>query len=252
MTSLKPFTIYSITIAAQTAVGIGPVSQTLMLKTREGGPSASPTNLILTSVTSTTVTMSWEPPPPDLQNGIIRKYTVKVANCRTGNVFLLNTTKPETQVGMLHPYYHYCLYSFAVSAVTVEPGPFSDNVTVRDAPTGFPTMPVLTAVDSTSILIDWDAPPLEEQNGIIRQYIVNVMVSETAEKLQFNVTSSNTSLVLNHLHPYYNYSITVAAVTVSDGPFSQISNIQTPEDVPSEPPGNVSGETLSPTRLILT
>ena len=39
LTSLKPFTIYSITIAAQTAVGIGPVSQTLMLKTREGGES---------------------------------------------------------------------------------------------------------------------------------------------------------------------------------------------------------------------
>ena len=91
-------------------------------------------------------------------------------------------------------------------------------------------MPVLTAVNSTSILIDWDAPPLEEQNGIIRQYIVNVMVSETAEKLQFNVTSSNTSLLLDHLHPYYNYFITVAAVTISDGPFSQISNIQTPED----------------------
>ena len=91
-------------------------------------------------------------------------------------------------------------------------------------------MPVLTAVDSTSILIDWDAPPLEEQNGIIRQYIVNVMVSETAEKLQFNVISSNTSLLLNHLHPYYNYFITVATVTVSDGPFSQISNIKTPED----------------------
>ena len=30
LTSLKPFTIYSITIAAQTAVGIGPVSRTLL------------------------------------------------------------------------------------------------------------------------------------------------------------------------------------------------------------------------------
>ena len=92
------------------------------------GPSVSPTSVILTSVTSTTVTMSWEPPPPDLQNGIIRKYTVKVADGLTGNAFLLNTTKTEILVGMLHPYY---FYSFAVTAVTVEPGPFSSDVTVR-------------------------------------------------------------------------------------------------------------------------
>ena len=91
------------------------------------GPSVSPTSVILTSVTSTTVTMSWEPPPPDLQNGIIRKYTVKVANNLTGNLFLLNTTKTEILVGMLHPYY---FYGFAVTAVTVEPGPFSGDVTV--------------------------------------------------------------------------------------------------------------------------
>ena len=79
-------------------------------------------------MTSTTVTVTWNPPNFDLQNGVIRYYNVSVMEQMTGNSiwFLENST--EIIVEGLHPYYY---YGIQVAAVTIATGPFSDQVTVQ-------------------------------------------------------------------------------------------------------------------------
>ena len=83
-------------------------------------------------------------------------------------------------------------------------------------------------MDSRTIQVTWDPPLAEEQNGVIQHYLVVVMVRQTLTSLSLNATS--TSLTLSDLHPAYDYSIEVAAVTIGVGPFSAAISVTTPDD----------------------
>ena len=86
-------------------------------------PDAAPTMLTASNVTATSVTLSWEPPESDLQNGVIRHYLIQVLETQTGNNLTYQATAHTVfTVGDLHPFY---TYSFSVQAVTVAPGPLS-------------------------------------------------------------------------------------------------------------------------------
>jgi len=52
--------------------------------------------------------------------------------------------------------------------------------------------------------------------------------TETGQYTQNRTT--NTVFTAENLHPYYNYKISVAAVTVAMGPFSAALSQQTPQD----------------------
>ena len=67
--------------------------------------------------------------------------------------------------------------------------------------------------------LTWDEPSPDSHNGIIRFYTLSIVEEETFTS--FTLTSSNTQILMTYLHPFYNYSVTVAAVTASPGPFSQ-------------------------------
>lgn len=83
-------------------------------------------------------------------------------------------------------------------------------------------------VDSTSIFLDWDDPPAEQQNGIIREYHINYTELETGNAF-FKVVTTD-SATISSLHPNYNYYINVTAVTILPGPTSQVIVVMTPED----------------------
>lgn len=74
-------------------------------------------------------------------------------------------------------------------------------------------------MSSSSIRITWLPPPEEEQNGLIRSYHINVSDTERNEEiLQFETSGLTTLYIVNSLHPYYIYSIYIAASTVGLGP----------------------------------
>ena len=78
-----------------------------------------------------------------------------------------------------------------------------------------------------SIFLDWDEPPAEYQNGIIREYHINLTETETGIVLTKVVTTD--SATISSLHPNYNYSITITAVTVLPGPVSPAIVVKTLE-----------------------
>ena len=96
------------------------------------------------------------------------------------------------------------------------------------APTSAPANISGYAVDSTSISISWTPPPFEDQNGIIRNYVINITELETG--ITFSRVSLTTSISLYNLHPFYRYSVTVTAVTVGPGPATTVFIVQTRED----------------------
>lgn len=71
---------------------------------------------------SVTISVSWNHPPPEHHNGIIRMYQVNVVETETNTNFTVVSLNTSATITPLHPNYH---YTITVRAVTVLPGPVS-------------------------------------------------------------------------------------------------------------------------------
>ena len=96
------------------------------------------------------------------------------------------------------------------------------------APSSPPEKVTSGGITSTSVILVWQAPPLDSQNGMIRSYEIVLVEAETGTTLSYNTTE--TTITISSLHPYYVYECTVAAVTDATGPFSDPLSIQTLPD----------------------
>lgn len=90
-------------------------------------PSGSPQNVSVISLSSTSLSISWDPPSLETQNGVITQYRVNVTEIETGSVFSYVSFTTQISVQFLHPYY---TYACIVSAVTNEEGPPSQVVVI--------------------------------------------------------------------------------------------------------------------------
>ena len=77
---------------------------------------------------STSIQLTWQPPAPSNQNGIILHYVISVTEEETMRQFQLMSTSTTVVATALHPYY---TYSFTVSAVTVGEGPYSQPLSIQ-------------------------------------------------------------------------------------------------------------------------
>ena len=96
-------------------------------------PSSPPEKLTSGIVTSTSITLTWQPPPLESQNGIIRSYEIVLVETETATTSAYNTTETTMTISSLHPYY---VYECRVAAVTDATGPFSDPLSVQTLQAG--------------------------------------------------------------------------------------------------------------------
>jgi receptor-type tyrosine-protein phosphatase Q len=247
VSNLEAYTIYQWRVAAYTSVGIGPYTDLSFFQTHEAAPSQSPEMLMAVDVSSTTMTLSWGPPPIDSHNGIVRSYIVSVFNNRTGSLTYHNASDSTIVINELLPY---SFYHVSIAALTIGIGPYTTPLVVRTdeaAPSSSPTSLTLTAIDPVSVNITWSPPPIDMTNGIIQHYLINISTMETLEVHQYH--SVTTYLTLDSLHPYYTYTVYIAAVTVDVGPYSAAHTITTPQSVPSGPPQSLTVTILTSTSL---
>lgn len=96
-------------------------------------------------------------------------------------------------------------------------------------PSGSPKHVWGYSVDSTTINISWTPPLPAFRNGKIINYSISVTEIETRET--FNYSTELTWYILQSLHPFYNYRLEVAAVTLAgSGPSSIPLIVQTLPD----------------------
>ena len=95
-------------------------------------------------------------------------------------------------------------------------------------PSTAPSNVLSTEVTSQSLTINWEALRFEDQNGLIRYYLINVTETDTGS--QFQYTSTTLDITLTDLHPYYTYSISVSAFTITAGPWSDPLLVTTAQD----------------------
>ena len=139
---LKPYHIYHCYIVAVT-VDEGPYTVAVSVLTEEAGkytnnyiyynlvlniaPSAPPQSLVVSVTSSTSMLISWNPPPMLTQNGIIREYSVIVHNVMSGVDLTFFTLHTQLNISVLRPY---TTYSVKVAATTVAFGPFTNTFNI--------------------------------------------------------------------------------------------------------------------------
>ena len=98
------------------------------------------------------------------------------------------------------------------------------------APTGPPLNLTASNVSPDSILLSWDPPSADEQNGEIILYYINI-VEEFSSDGGAQLTSHTNSLEITNLNPFTTYFIEAAAATlVGTGPFTTSITVTTLED----------------------
>ena len=99
------------------------------------------------------------------------------------------------------------------------------------APSGPPTTVTARPTSTRSISVTWAPPLRDQQNGILRHYLVTLMSNDGV--VTRNVSSIQQIISISGLRPYTLYNCTVQAETVALGPAATAVQVNTPQD--SEP-----------------
>ena len=79
-----------------------------------------------------------------------------------------------------------------------------------------------------TLLLSWNELQEDQANGVVKYYVIKIFVSESGE--HFEYTSQETHLIINSTHPYYTYSVQVAAYTIGIGPYTDEFTVVTPQE----------------------
>ncbi|NXM71778.1 PTPRD phosphatase, partial [Serilophus lunatus] len=253
---LRPNSLYLFRLAARSPQGLGASTAEISARTMQSKPSAPPQDISCTSPSSTSILVSWKPPPVEKQNGIITEYSIKYIGVDAEDVKpheILGISSDSTQY-LLEQLEKWTEYRISVTAHTdVGPGPESLAVLIRtdeDVPSGPPRKVEVEAVNSTAVKASWRSPVPNKQHGQIRGYQVHYVRMENGEpkgqpmlkdimladaQWEYDDTTEH-EMIISGLQPETTYSFTVTAYTTKgDGARSKPKLVSTTGAVPGKP-----------------
>lgn len=92
-------------------------------------PTGEPTNFTVGPLNSTAVHISWSPPAPEKQNGILISYIVNFTTVHSGSIVIFTVHSLEVEVGHLQPYSVYAVAVASQNSVGV--GPYTRTALVQ-------------------------------------------------------------------------------------------------------------------------
>ncbi|XP_029577553.1 immunoglobulin superfamily DCC subclass member 4 isoform X1 [Salmo trutta] len=201
-------------------------------------PPLPPSSIKATANSSTSIWLRWE--KPRFSNVRIINYTVRCSPAGIRNASLVSyytSSAQEILLGALKPYTRYELAVQSIGGDVV--GPFSSTVeesTLTDIPSTPPTELQLSALDSSSVLVNW-RPPVEP-NGIIISYRILYTISLSQPEHLWNNLSQDGGWVaegtimsaeVTGLSSGTQYFFKMRASTeVGVGPYSPVKDVRTP------------------------
>ncbi|XP_026527075.1 receptor-type tyrosine-protein phosphatase delta [Notechis scutatus] len=253
---LKPNSLYYFRLAARSPQGLGASTTEISARTMQSKPSAPPQDISCNSPSSTSILVSWQPPPVEKQNGIITSYSIKYTGTdgEDDKPHEILEITPDTTQYLLEQLEKWTEYRISVAAHTdVGPGPESESVFIRtdeDVPSGPPRKVEVEAVNSTSVKVSWRSPVPNKQHGQIRGYQVHYVKMENGEprgqpmlkdimladaQWEYDDTTEH-EMIIAGLQPETTYSLTVTAYTTKgDGARSKPRLVSTTGAVPGKP-----------------
>ncbi|XP_061671262.1 neogenin 1a isoform X4 [Syngnathoides biaculeatus] len=240
--NLMPDTKYRFRVVAHNVNGQGESSAGLKVATQAEVQVPGPApNLQATSNTPTSVTLSWEKPLTG--NGEVLSYKVYYTDKSFGNEqdvdvnglsYTMTGMKKNTQ------------YSFRVVANNKHgPGVSTDDIMVRtlsDVPSAPPQNFTLEVQNSKSIMLRWQPPPSNSQNGEITGYKIRYRKGSRRSETAETTGGTQLSKLIDGLERGTEYSFRVSATTVNGtGPATDWTTTETFESdldesrVPDQP-----------------
>ena len=257
LTSLNEFTEYQVRVAAATSRGIGPFSDIVVTTTEEAAP-VSPPQIAVTGVAAYSITISLTPPAVDRINGELTQYqvvyygesidqTVKTIDIQPNTNSINNVNYQLTQLE------ENVVYRIKARICTsIGSGPYSVHtiqITLPSAPSGAPSNLVFNSIQTTSLSLSWNPPPIREWNSDTIAY--RVQYYGNVDTSVRNITTPNMNLVLSGLKEGEVYKVVVCSYnSEGHGPCEAIEQ-QTQEDLPTGCPQSVNVTALNDTAIII-
>ncbi|XP_049758675.1 protein sidekick-1 isoform X3 [Elephas maximus indicus] len=174
LTHLKKYRRYEVILTAYNIIGESPASAPVEVFVGEAAPAMPPQSVQVNPLTASQLEVTWDPPPPESQNGNIQGYKIYYWEADSQNetekmkvLFL-----PETSVKLKNLTSH-TKYLVSISAFNAAgDGPTSDprqGWTHQAAP-GAPSFLAFSEITSTTLNVSWGEPVAA--NGVLQGYRV--------------------------------------------------------------------------------
>uniref|UniRef100_A0A8C7P6V6 protein-tyrosine-phosphatase n=1 Tax=Oncorhynchus mykiss TaxID=8022 RepID=A0A8C7P6V6_ONCMY len=251
---LRANTEYYFSLAAISNKGIGAFTNEISQKTLQAKPSAPPQDIKCSSSSSTTLLVSWRPPPVESQNGALAGYLVRYqvvgafvegGGGGAGEPMEEPAVPPRDGQVLLQKLEKWTQYRVTLAAFTeIGPGPESEPLLCRtdeDVPGAPPRRVEVEVLNSTALKVMWRSLLPGRQHGQIRGYQVHYVRVENGESrglplIKDVMLADAQEMVIGGLQPDTTYSITVAAYTTKgDGARSKPKLVVTKGAVPGPP-----------------
>ncbi|XP_006504775.1 protein sidekick-1 isoform X1 [Mus musculus] len=174
LTHLKKYRRYEVIMTAYNIIGESPASVPVEVFVGEAAPAMAPQNVQVTPLTASQLEVTWDPPPPESQNGNIQGYKVYYweADSRneTEKMKVLFLPEPVVKIKDLTSHTKYLISISAFNAAG--DGPKSDPCQGRthQAAPGPPSFLAFSEITSTTLNVSWGEP--SAANGILQGYRV--------------------------------------------------------------------------------
>ncbi|XP_058567902.1 protein sidekick-1 isoform X2 [Neofelis nebulosa] len=174
LTDLKKYRRYEVVLTAYNIIGESPASAPVEVFVGEAAPAMAPQNVQVTPLTASQLEVTWEPPPPESQNGNIQGYKVYYweADSQNETEKLKVLFLPETVLKLKNLTGH-TPYRVSISAFNAAgDGPRSDPRQGRthQAAPGTPSFLAFSEITSTTLNVSWGEPVAA--NGVLQGYRV--------------------------------------------------------------------------------
>ncbi|KAM6215356.1 phosphatidylinositol phosphatase PTPRQ [Rhynchocyon petersi] len=199
VTQLRPYTTYLFEVSAVTTEA-GYIDSTIV-RTPESVPEGPPQNCVTGNITAKSFSISCD--PPTIVTG---KFSYRVELYGPSGRILDNSTKDlKFAFNYLTPFTMYDVYVAAETSAGIGPKSNLSIFTPPDVPAVVFDLQ-LAEVEATQIRITWKKP--RQPNGIINQYRVKVMVSDTGVILE--------NTLLTGIDKYINGPMTSESMNIAD------------------------------------
>ncbi|UYV70833.1 hypothetical protein LAZ67_8000776 [Cordylochernes scorpioides] len=164
---LRRYTRYSVLVQAYNAMGAGPRSDEVVVRTLEDVPSEPPQQVQCAPLTSQSLQVTWAAPPPASIHGVMQGYRVSFrleGEEEAGR----NTTDHELKLSGLLKYANYSLTVAAFNHKGLgQASPPVHCRTLEDVP-GPPADLKAVSLSPDTILVRWRPP--QDSNGLLTKY----------------------------------------------------------------------------------
>ncbi|CAH8638700.1 unnamed protein product [Schistosoma bovis] len=213
---------YLFEVALMNTSSVGLTAQ-LEVTTPDAPPSSSPLHVRLSGLSSSSVEVSWAPPPVQYRNGKLTGYEVRIfeVGAETQTETIIKVTVPGQRQYTARGLKEKTFYTFMVRAFTsAGPGPWSGASNIRTS-IELPPPPLdiqASRINQHQIKVTWRIPTREDQSGVGSKqisiqgfrllYSANNNPYESGQWTSFDVGPVNMAII-SHLESKTSYVICI-------------------------------------------